>query len=60
MAVYLPTLYCGAVAIDDKELIDGLINLYQNINLKRLFLPEDSGLYYRPLLILTYLIDYSI
>jgi hypothetical protein len=56
IGVYYPTLFAPFNSTDDVKLINWLLNI-EDINLYNLFFPGGSGYYYRPLLILTFLLD---
>lgn len=56
LCLYYPVLSAPFNSIDDLKMVNILLNV-DTINLKSLFLPNNSGQYYRPLLIFTFLVD---
>lgn len=56
LAIYYPALFAEINSVDDDGMMQGLFNI-SNVNIKDVFLPGGSGYYYRPLLVLTFLID---
>jgi len=56
LCIYYPVLSAPFNSIDDLKMVNILLNV-DTINLKSLFLPNSSGQYYRPLLIVTFLVD---
>lgn len=60
MAVYLPTIYQNCLSIDDNDLLNRLTVSFPTANYFRMFVPLKSVLYYRPMLEVTYHLDYAI
>jgi protein O-mannosyl-transferase len=56
LAAYYPSLYAGYNSIDDLKMISS-IDQSGPLDLGRLFLPHGTSYYYRPLTILSYIID---
>jgi len=60
MALYLPVIYFSSVHMDDIDLVQRLHENYLKINLFDLFFPSTTQKYYRPLLELSFYLDYLI
>jgi len=56
LGIYYPSIFSGANAIDDPQMISAYLNV-DRLDLRGLFLPGKSGYYYRPLLGLTLYFD---
>ena len=57
LAVFYPMLFAESNSVDDRDMIGNLLNM-NTWSLKGLFVPGASGgLYYRPLLYLTFILD---
>jgi len=52
LGIYYPSIFAGANSVDDLQIISSYLN-DDSFDLKKLFLPDGSGYYYRPLLGLT-------
>jgi hypothetical protein len=59
LGVYYPALFAPFCSIDDDRMITWLLNL-EEIKLVDIFIPQDSGYYYRPLLSIMYLLDKNV
>ncbi len=56
LGIYYPAIFAEPLSTDDHLLITRLINT-QDIHFKALFFPDHPGVYFRPFLYLTFLID---
>jgi len=56
ITIYYPSLFAKFTSIDDVRLINSLLNA-DDFSLKDLFISNSSGTYYRPLLMLTFIMD---
>ncbi|MCD4675574.1 MAG: hypothetical protein K8S18_06200, partial [Desulfobacula sp.] len=60
MIVFYPTLNSNVIDLDDTTMIMDLNNPGGNHLVKALFWPNGLGRYFRPLLMLSFIIDYKI
>jgi len=56
LGVYYPSLFAPFNTVDDRGMINALLN-FDHFSLKDIFFPGENGYYYRPLLSLTFIAD---
>lgn len=60
MAVYLPINYNNCLTVDDVDLLEQVSSSFSNTNYFKLFVPDGDILYYRPMLMMLFHLDYAI